>query len=330
MYQNDAQNNFEQRFSLFKKFVEKNEFKFSPFWEKAKKTFDVDLKNGNYYSSGERNYLPFIHNYHKYDKNKLIKIFDSYFIKIGCKNLCTTTNAGNSSLLHTIHYYKLLENYFIKNIVTCEVGAGSGLLQFILHHFKNSKSIIIDIPEVMLNSIALCFSLFPNAKVILPNEISTDKLDIHDYDFIFLLPSQKYLIEKNSIDFCFNTQSFMEMKKSEINEYIKLFDHILKEKGFCFISNRVLKYSYFFSYNFKNTHFKKIFFKQDDYYNKKKMSLLNLLLEKNFTNFFYFSLYDYFTGILYLKKNEHLFWLKIFFKAIVKKPIKFITNKLNS
>lgn len=317
-------NNLEKRYIDFKIFVEKNNYKFGSYWENAKNTFEVELKDGNYFSSGKRNYLPLIYDFHEYDKKNLIKILDNYYIKIGNKNLCTTSNLGNTALVHCVNYYKLLEKYFGTNIITCEVGSGSGLLQFLLHHYNKSKSILIDIPEVMINSVALCFTLFPNARILLPNEISDGTLEINNYDFIFLFPSQKNLIKKNSVDFCFNTQSFMEMENKEINEYIQLFNLILKNNGYCFISNRVLKISYFFSYNFKNTQFKKIFLQIDEYfYNSiNNSSLLNLLLKKDYTQNFYFNIYDYFTGILYLKKNEIYYWLKVYLKKILRKLLK--------
>lgn len=316
--------NLKIRFETFKNYIINNNFKFGDYWENAKKTFDVDYVEGNYYSKGIRNYLPLIYDFHKYDKKNLIKIFENDYIKIGNKKLCTTTNLGNSALIHCVNYYRLLQKYFGTNIVTCEIGSGSGLLQFILHHYKKNKSILIDIPEVMINSVALCFTLFPNARVLLPNEILDDTLDIDGYDFIFLFPSQKNLIKKNSVDFCFNTQSFMEMENKEINEYIQLFNLILKNNGYCFISNRVLKISYFFSYNFKNTQFKKIFLHIDDYFNNsyKNLSLLNLLLKRDHTKNFYFNIYDYLTGILYLKNNELYYWFKVYLKRILRKLIK--------
>ena len=52
---------------------------------------------------------------------------------------------------------------------------------------KNTTNILVDIPNVMLTAIALYFTLFPNKKFLLPNEIlNQDKLDLKNYDFIFL------------------------------------------------------------------------------------------------------------------------------------------------
>ena len=312
--------NLKIRFESFKNYIIENNFKFGDYWENAKKTFDVDYDDGNYYSKGIRNYLPFLYDFHNYDKNKIVKISGYDFLKVGQKKLCTTSNAGNTALIHNFNYYNLIQNYFKDELITCDVGSGSGLLQFIFHEFKKNKCIFIDIPEVLINSIALCFTLFPNKKIILPNEIKDGNLNMENYDFIFLFPSQKSLIQKKSVDFCFNTQSFMEMDRNEIKDYLQFFNFILKEKGFLFISNNILKKNYFFSYKFTANTYRKIFLKKDDFFHKNKSStLLNLLLEKNRNYNFYFNRFDYFFGVFNLKNNEIIYWLKYLLISLIKK-----------
>ena len=51
-----------ERFKKFKDSFLGNNFKFGKYWEKEKKTFDVNFKDGNFYSTGTRDYLPTIFN----------------------------------------------------------------------------------------------------------------------------------------------------------------------------------------------------------------------------------------------------------------------------
>ena len=62
--------NLKIRFESFKNYIIENNFKFGDYWENAKKTFYVDYDDGNYYSKGIRNYLPYLYDFHNYDKNK--------------------------------------------------------------------------------------------------------------------------------------------------------------------------------------------------------------------------------------------------------------------
>ena len=110
----------------------------------------------------------------------------------------------------------------------------------------------------------------------------------------------------------------MEMDIDEVNDYIKYFNNILKTEGNCFISNSVVKRTYFFSYNFKKTSFKKIYLKKDNYYyskeNYQQSSFLNLLLQKKEGSHFSFNLFNFIFGIFYLKPREFFFWSKYFLK----------------
>ena len=305
-------NNLEARFIKFKSTYRKNDLKYGKYWEEAKKTFNVSFKESRYQSHGSRNYLPLIYDEDQFNEEEIIKVNEKKFLKIGNKNLCTTKNIGNDALLCGSNYYEDLEKYINKNSTCLEVGAGCGLFQYIIHNYKNTKNIIIDIPEVISNSIALCFTLFPEKKIILPNEILNENLNLDDYDFVFLLPEQKNIIKKTSIDFCFNTQSFMEMDLNEVNDYILYFSNILKEDGYSFISNRVRKRTYFFSYNYKPSKFKKIFLQRDRlfYSSKDTSSILNLLLIKKEKNYFHFNIIHFLFGIFFLKRRELFFWLK--------------------
>ena len=281
----------------------------------------MDFKDGLFYSTGSRDYLPRIYD-KNIDESKIIPINGKKFIQLGEKKLCTLKDIGSTHLLHTYHYFDEIKDFLKYNDTSLEIGTGSGLLQFLIHQNKKSTNIFIDIPESIQSSIALCFSLFPDSKIILPNEINEYQFNPKNYDFIFLLPSQKRLIKNSTVDFCINTQSFMEMDIEEVNNYIKYFSNVLKNSNYCFISNRVIKRTYFFSYDFRNTSFKKIYLKKDKYYYSKgrykSSSIINLFLQKKEGGNFSFGLADFIFGIFNLKIWELFFWVKFILKKFFK------------
>ena len=330
--------NLNIRFKKFKDSIINNKYKFGKYWEKEKITFEVDFKDGLFNSKGSRDYLPKIFDESIID-DEIVPINGKKFVQLGEKKLCTLKNSGSSHLLHLSHYFHEIKNFLKDNDICLDVGSGSGLLQFIIHQNKKTTNIFIDLPESIQSSIALCFTLFPDSKIILPNEINGEEyLNIKDYDFIFLFPNQKHLIKNSSVNFCVNTHSFMEMNIDEVNDYIGYFNNILKTEGYCLISNRVVKRTYFFSYNFKKTSFKKIYLKKDNYYyskeNYQQSSVLNLLLKKKEGSHFSFNLFNFIFGIFYLKPREFFFWNKYFLKKTIFFPLvlikKFLlTNKHN-
>ena len=125
-----------------------------------------------------------------------------------------------------------------------EIGAGNGNLMVLLKHHFNSKCIIdIDLPEVLILSIAFIENLFPNAKILLPNEINK-KINVDtlsSYDFIFLTLNQIKLLDDNLIDLFINIASFQEMNMSQIKEYINLIQRTGKENSYFYCSNVVEK-----------------------------------------------------------------------------------------
>jgi hypothetical protein len=312
----------EKRFSDFKNNIVTK--KYGEYWEKAKKTFSVDFKNSRFVSLGERNYLPDIYSAN-FEENSLLKIFGGskdVYQKLGDQQICLKKNSGNLTLLYANSYYNLIKKYIPERGVVCEVGSGSGLFSSIIHEKKNTTNILIDIPEVLLNAIALVFTLFPKKTFLLPNEIINNKtIVVKDYNFIFLIPEQANLIINESIDLGINTQSFMEMDMKEVDSYLKFFSDKIKYDGYFFTSNRLKKRHYFFNYKFhllKN--FKKIFLEKDFFfynYSPDLSSMLNLLLIKSKTinkkdiNFNYF---QKLAGIFFFKKKEFFYWTKMYIK----------------
>jgi hypothetical protein len=316
----------EKRFSDFKNNIAPR--KYGKYWEDAKKTFSIDFINSSFVSYGERNYLPEIYST-KFLKENLLKIFSNrkdVWQKLGDKKICQKKDSKNLTLIYANSYYNLIKKYIPKGGVICEVGSGSGLLSSIIHENKNTTNVLIDIPEVLLNAIALIFTLFPKKTFLLPNEVVGKKtIDLKDYNFIFLVPEQTNLITNESINLGINTQSFMEMDIEEVDSYLKFFNEKIKYDGYFFTSNRLKKRHYFFNYKFyllKN--FKKIFLEKDFFfynYSPNLSSMLNLLLKKSkniYEKDINFNYFEKITGIFFFKRKEFFYWIQIYIKKLFK------------
>ena len=117
---------------------------------------------------------------------------------------------------------KKIELMKSKVAIICEIGAGYGSLsRLLLKNFKNSKLIIIDLPETNFINSYYLIKNFPNKKFLLYNQIKKDKLyinQINDYDVIII---PQWVKIKFNIDIFINIRSFMEMNKQTINRYFK-------------------------------------------------------------------------------------------------------------
>jgi putative sugar O-methyltransferase len=172
-----------------------------------------------------------------------------------CKeNYFDIVRGGKSFSVHVLlSYYHLnilcshvdLNNWKEKKVVL-EIGAGNGNLMSLMksHAGHNTTIIDVDLPETISHSVLYIVSVFPLAKILMPNEIeSTElkKIDFIEYDFVFLTPNQAYLIDDDFVDLSINMHSFQEMTHQQINEYFDLIQRVGKNNSFFLTSNRVEK-----------------------------------------------------------------------------------------
>ena len=163
-----------------------------------------------------------------------------------CKKIFGFNYAVNEHMIRSYYYINILNSYIDlpKTKFIIEIGAGNGNLISLLKNHFNSKCIIdVDLPETLILTIPFLKDLFPNANILLPNEINNKitKDTLLKYDFIFLTPAQTKLIEENLIDLVINTTSFCEMQKSQIAEYIDFIQKVCKKDSFFFTTNTVEK-----------------------------------------------------------------------------------------
>ena len=319
----------EDRFNNFKKSI--THMRHGEYWNEAKTTFNIDFKDGNFISKGTRNYLPTIYN-PKLNRDDLLDVNfeskqDKKIFKLGIQNLCLPKENRNSTLIYGQDYFNSIENYIKEKDIVCEVGSGSGLFSALINEKKKTTNILVDIPEVLLNAISLIFTLFPNKKILLPNEIGelSSPIIFNQYDFVFLTPDLIYHIRDESVNLGINTQSFMEMDMIEVDEYLNFFNRIISNEGYFFCSNRVRKRHYFFEYKFyllKN--FQSVFFKKNKFFDSSvgASSMLDFFLKKN-KNIeqkpIRFNLYEKFIIITKFKLREFFYWLSWDFRRLIKK-----------
>jgi len=150
------------------------------------------------------------------------------------------------SSIFTAAYHHAMCTHFLNGEAKryLEIGAGNGNLASFFKHYNQANVVIIDLPETILYSCCYLKNIFPNATMLLPNELSfpltEGKLDEHD--FIFVVPSQSHMLPKKAFDLVANTSSMQEMTHSQIQEYFNLVQEVSKEGALWCNVNRVEKF----------------------------------------------------------------------------------------
>ncbi len=145
-------------------------------------------------------------------------------------------------IVKAYYYYCILYGYIdlTQTKTILEIGGGNGNLSSLLYSSINNCTIVsVDLPETLCFSIVFIVNLFPEARILLPNE---EKLfDFNHYDFVFLTTEQTHLIKDNSIDLAINIDSFQEMTHKQIEVYFQLIQRCCNNNSYFFTSNRVEK-----------------------------------------------------------------------------------------
>jgi putative sugar O-methyltransferase len=142
------------------------------------------------------------------------------------------------------YYYGLIMQYIeYQPKVVMDIGAGGGHLAGLFHLRCSSKIIIVDLPEMIVLSSAFFLQMFPQSRIVLPNETDREKADV-----IMLHPDQTDFLGENQVDLAINTASFMEMDLHEVEHYFALIDRCLKVGGYFYCSNKDKKVTAFNEY----------------------------------------------------------------------------------
>ena len=149
--------------------------------------------------------------------------------------------------------FKTVMSYHHRNIIgahvdlsrvttVVEVGAGNGNLMTLLASTIDHPTIIdIDLPETISHAILFVLSVFPDAKVLLPNEVVGSDTDFQNYDFVFLTPQQTNLLDDDIADLLISTNAFQEMTTSQIHHYFDLIQRLARNNSYFYCFERVDK-----------------------------------------------------------------------------------------
>lgn len=119
----------------------------------------------------------------------------------------------------------------VKHPVVCEIGGGLGGQAYVT--VANSERpltyLILDIPEVLVVATYFLMMSFPDKRFVLYGEDRFDLNSVGDYDFVlapnFILPR----FRNDSVDLFFNSNSFSEMERSTVEEYISQIERICRK-----------------------------------------------------------------------------------------------------
>jgi putative sugar O-methyltransferase len=150
---------------------------------------------------------------------------------------------ASANIIHHYYYQNILRGFVNRERVgtILEIGAGNGNFPSILYHdWAPVRVVLIDLPETLAVSIPFLSSMFPNAKIAMPNEIEIDGMP-KEFDFAFLTVDQLDRLADNSVDLAINCHSFQEMTHEQIGTYFELVQRVCRESAFFFTANRVEK-----------------------------------------------------------------------------------------
>ena len=105
--------------------------------------------------------------------------------------------------------------------VVCEIGGGYGkLAYFTLRDLSKSVYIDFDLPEVLCLAAYYLMKCWPDKNVLLFGEGDLNCESIHNFDLIFMPPSEIEKMPNDSVDLLINTTSLGEMPAEVANCYI--------------------------------------------------------------------------------------------------------------
>ena len=165
-------------------------------------------------------------------------LFESY--KEYCNSNGFSFCANNGAKLFYISslFDPLIGQKNVLNIL--EIGAGVGTLAGILkYRFSMIKTyIIVDLPEMLLNSSLTLNALFPDVPIyfVFPGKKHATSFD--KPGFYLCVPQSTDEIPNDEFDFALNIDSFQEMTETQVEQYISLIQRSVRNGGHFINLNR--------------------------------------------------------------------------------------------
>ncbi len=126
----------------------------------------------------------------------------------------------------------------VKNLTTdidspvfAEIGGGyCGMANYMLRDIPNLTYVDFDLPETLVIGAYYIMSAYPEKKILLYGEYDDiSKVNINDYDAIFLANFELPNFASNSVDVFYNSFSLSEMPKATSSEYISQIEKICRK-----------------------------------------------------------------------------------------------------
>lgn len=153
---------------------------------------------------------------------------------------------NNHDLADVYHFFVIYS--YIKNLsnpfTLLEIGAGyGGLVSKIKRNYKNTRCILIDLPEILTIQTYYLAKEFPNSKFLFLKDLEKYKEKVFNMNFDFLiLPFWEIKkIPSNYINLIINVRSMMEMTTTMLDFYFKHIQRIVLEEGIFVCINRYIK-----------------------------------------------------------------------------------------
>ncbi len=117
-----------------------------------------------------------------------------------------------------------------ENPVVAEIGGGyTGMAHFMLRDIPNLTYVDFDLPETLVIGAYYTLSAYPDKNILLYGEYDDiTKVNVNDYDAIFLGNFELPNFPKNTVDVFYNSFSLSEMPKATSTEYIKQIEGICR------------------------------------------------------------------------------------------------------
>jgi putative sugar O-methyltransferase len=159
------------------------------------------------------------------------------------KWMASKTHILSDVTIKSYFHLQLLESTIqkLRGSTVCEIGPGTGNLASLFFYHFNTKLFLVDLPKTLLFSFSYLSRSFPNAKILLPNEIDVGNHELSECDIVMMTPDQTSIIPDGTVDLTVNVHSMQEMVKESIDFYFEMIDRKTKLGGYFFSSNRVEK-----------------------------------------------------------------------------------------
>lgn len=161
------------------------------------------------------------------------------------KSIVSTLGSVKSAfILYNMIQNNVLEFSSNKPLKVLEIGAGYGsqcetLLKYSFKKNKSVQYIICDIPSSLLYSYYYISSTFPDINCVFIDSEEEYQEKIHQIldnninCVLFITPELIHLLKGQHLTLAYNSESFLEMGKSYLNNYLTFIFHSLKVDSFC-------------------------------------------------------------------------------------------------